>query len=75
MAYKGFDKKLGIEIAWLKVSTSMHLSEEDKARIQREVQILKGINNPFIIKVRGYWVRVDWNQWSNDFLISLHEIA
>ena len=53
VAFKGFDKQLGIEIAWLKVTTNVHLSEEDKVRMQREVQILTSINTPHIIKVRA----------------------
>jgi len=55
VAFKGFDRKLGIEIAWLKVSTSHHMSEEDKARINREVAILKSLQNPYIIKCYGAW--------------------
>jgi serine/threonine protein kinase len=31
------------------------LSEEDKQRLVREVQILKSLNNPHIIKCYGAW--------------------
>lgn len=56
VAYKGFDKKLGLEIAWNKVNLSgRHLTEEDRERLHREVEILKSLDNPYIIKCYGAW--------------------
>mmetsp|Transcript_8994 Transcript_8994/g.12217 ORF Transcript_8994/g.12217 Transcript_8994/m.12217 type:complete len:512 (+) Transcript_8994:602-2137(+) len=56
VAYKGFDKKLGIEVAWNKVNLQgRHLTDEDRERLHREVQILNELDNPYIIKCYGAW--------------------
>eukprot|EP00959_Pyramimonas_sp_CCMP1952_P010347 216724-Pyramimonas_sp.AAC.2 len=56
VAYKGFDKKMGIEVAWNKVNLfGRHLTEDDRERLHREVEILTSLDNPYIIKCYGAW--------------------
>jgi len=56
--YKGFDTKLGIEVAWNKVNSEHAENLNDKVcvdRVLREFQIMKGLDNPYVVRCYGGW--------------------
>uniref|UniRef100_A0A7S0WVQ8 non-specific serine/threonine protein kinase n=1 Tax=Pyramimonas obovata TaxID=1411642 RepID=A0A7S0WVQ8_9CHLO len=62
--YKGFDTKLGIEVAWNIVNTEHAKVLFDKKqieRLEREFQIMRALDNPHVVKCYGGW-RTDTGQ-------------
>lgn len=56
--YEAVDKDHGKLVAWNEVR-SQHLSEEQRSRLEREVEILGGVRNANIIDFYGAWSTAD----------------
>jgi WNK lysine deficient protein kinase len=56
--YRGLDTETGVAVAWCELQGSK-LNKTERQRFREEAEMLKGLQDPNIVKVYDYWERSD----------------